>query len=140
MSNQIQRNGVKNTVAKRDNNSKAKMNNHGPKRKSRSVLGASTSLRTGLDRTKKKKVARKAGQHAPNPSSRIDRRSEPEPCQWDEALPSIAPWKKTGSSMNDDFPPTSNWAWSTDKSHTTGNWVCIRPVQPLCHSQAQEWV
>jgi len=119
MSNQIyQGTGIKNTVAKRDHNFKAKVNK------------GSTGLHKGLDRATKKtvkKVVRKAGQHTPNSSSRIDRRSEPEvepsSCQWDEeSLQSITtPCKKTRRPINFVRPPTSNWPWSAD--HTTGNWT-----------------
>lgn len=130
MSNQIQkRNGVKNTP-KRDNNSKAKVNKgiydffYKKIELSSLLIGVSTALRTGSDRAPKrpaKKVARKVGQHTRNPSSKIDWVSEHEE-HWDEALPSITPWKKTRSSMNVVLPP-SNWPWNADKNHTTGSWT-----------------
>ena len=69
MSDQMQqRNGVKKTVAKRENNSKAKVNKGIHDRKT-------TDLRTGLNKANKKpmkKVAHKQGQHTPISSSRID--------------------------------------------------------------------
>lgn len=130
----LQGTGIKNTVAKRDHNSKAKVNkgNHDLKKSSRPaylllVFGGSTAPRRGLDGTTKKpveKVVRKAGRHTPNPSSRIDSRSEPESCQWEEALPSITtPCKKTKRPINVVLPSTSNWPWGADMSHTTGSWT-----------------
>ena len=133
MSNQVQqRNDVKKFVAKR-NNSKAKANkgNHVKKIIALSslliwylVIGVSTALRPGLGRATKKpvkKVARKLRQHTLNPSSKIDQLSVPEEL-WNEALPSVTPWKKTRSPMNIVLPP-SDWPWNTDESHITGGWT-----------------
>ena len=104
MSNQIQqRNGAKNIVAKRDNNSRAKVNNlkgklwSTKKKSSRpALLNCSTTLSTGLDKATKK------------PAKKIDWLPEPEE-PWNEALSSTAPWNNARNLMNVVLPPTSNW-------------------------------